>query len=628
MCGLLGTFSQAPIHPDLFETALDKLEHRGPDDTGTFRSQNENVTIGHRRLSLIDLNGGKQPFVSPDNKVVVAVNGEFYGYKEIRRQLQRDGFIFKSNSDSEIALFLYEKHGLDFITHLRGEFSIIIWDERQHLFAAVRDRFGIKPLCYRHNDKGFYVASEAKAILALDESRPQWDKDAFFSAASRQYIPGDRTLFEGVKQVPPGHMLIFKDNHLEINKYWDLDYPQQALVIDERDAISQFRHLLDESVQMRLQADRPACVHLSGGLDSSAISCLAAKYQQELTCFTVSFEDSNYDELPLARETANFIGADLQVIKVSTRDIVDKLEKAVYFSEGLGINGHFAAKFMLNQHIAQQGFSIALTGEGADELLAGYPHLRQDLFLQDDDYLKQLFNTNTASSGIMLAQGKTLPLSGLKPLGFIPSFLKAKSSMGYKIHSLLDNDFIESNHKRDCYAELLKEFDLDKQLKGRHKVEQSLYLWMKTAMVQYILRTLGDGCEMAHSIEGRLPFLDHKLFEFCRELPLNLKIRGHVEKYILREALRDILPAEIYHRQKHPFMAPPLSTQPQVIELLQDTLRSNSFAKLPFFDGHKVKQLLERMHLMDKAECKAWDPVLFTLLSSTFIQRQFMELAQ
>jgi asparagine synthase (glutamine-hydrolysing) len=561
------------------------------------------------------------------------VNGEFYDHERIRADLKAKGHIFKTLSDSEIVIHLYTEYGLDFITHLRGEFSFVLYDENTDRLIAVRDRFGIKPLCFTHNDEGLFIASEAKALFEMG-IQAQWNDYAFLHACNLQYVPADRSLFKGVSQLPPGHMLMFDGQNLNIKKYWDLDFPQEPIIAQKSEAeyIEEFRDLFQESVRLRLRTDVPLCAHLSGGLDSSAIAATAMKIQgRPLDCFTVSFAHEGYDELPVAQEMADHLGAPLHVVNVSQDDLVSTISDAVYYSEGLAINGHLAGKYMLNKAIKNAGFSVALSGEGADEALAGYPHLREDLIMSGNglnavganDKLKSLYQSNNKLAGVFLAHGDQLPLNSItQALGYVPSFLNAKASLGYRATSLLSDEYV---CETDFFKDMIHSFDIKGQLKGRHLVNQSSYLWTKLTLANYILRTLGDGCEMAYSIEGRVPFLDHHLFEYVRSLPMNMKIKGMSEKYILREALKPLVTKTIYERQKHPFIAPPVSrfSNAKLDNYIQDTLRSTDFKAMDFWDQKKVLAWLDQIPKMDAQDQAAAEPALMMILTSYLIQQRF-----
>jgi len=611
-------------------SALKALHHRGPDGQGMFISEDGKVALGHTRLATVGIATGAQPISSEDDQIQMVVNGEFYDFEKIRSQLQDRGYKFKTSSDSEIALHLYQEHGLDCLKHLRGEFALVIWDNRLKRLFVGRDRFGIKPVVYTVQNGKLYLASEAKAIFAAGIDA-KWDQESFFHSANMQYVLPDRTLFQGIKQLPPGHFLLAQNDKIAIERYWDLDYSldKDTLAGSDESLIAEFGAKLEDAVRVRLRAEAPVCAHLSGGLDSSAVVGLAMKHaNRPLKCYSISFEEESYDELVIAREMAEFAGADFEPIFVSQKQLIECLPDAVYYSEGFAVNGHLPAKYILNQVIGKGGYKVALTGEGADEVVAGYPHLRSDLFKSDgrQNLLAGLHASNSASAGIMLQHGQSLSLAAVKEkLGYVPEFLEAKGTLGYKICSVLTAQFKNQFAGRDAYSELLDCFPISAQMTGRSRVNQSLYLWSKTALVNYILRTLGDGMEMANSVEGRLPFLDHQLFEFARRLPLDLKIRGTTEKYILREAVKPLISETIYKRQKHPFVAPPLSrfANKEADSALQDALRSKKFESVPFFDHGKVRQLLDSLPDMKAEDRGALDPVLMTAMSAAALHDRY-----
>jgi len=634
MCGLTSIISwQNPVAEDKIKAGLNAITHRGPDDQGIWLSNNGRVALGHQRLSIIDLNTGKQPLSTVDKSVHAIVNGEFYGYQTIRTELINKGHQFQTNSDSEILIHLYQEYGTECLQYLNGEFAFILWDEAHEMLFVARDRFGVKPLCYTQRDDGLYMASEAKALFAMG-IKAQWDEYSFYHSANLQYTPQDRTLFKDIKQLQPGHMMIVKGHNVHIEKYWDMDYPSETetrpiTASDETAYIKTFHDLFKQSVETRLNADVPLCFHLSGGIDSSAVLGLASNIMDKpLDAFTVCFEHKDYDEFEQAQEMAQYANANFHPIHVSQEDLVTSLPDAVYHGEGLAINGHFGAKYMLNKAIKKAGFKVALTGEGADEVLAGYPHLRQDLFSlsNNTEQIAELYQSNTASAGVQLSVGDELNTDALQTaLGYRPHFLKAKASLGYKMCSILSQDYQARFTGTDCYQDLMDQLQIKQQLEKRHIVHQSLYIWSKLTLANYILRTLGDGMEMSCSIEGRLPFLDNKLFDFLRNLPMGMKIKDGTEKYILREAMKPYITKTIYKRQKHPFMAPPISrfSNKALDAMIQDTIRGEGFKAVPFFDRKKVLDMLNKLPNMNNEALTAMEPVLMMILTTTLMHQKF-----
>jgi asparagine synthase (glutamine-hydrolysing) len=632
MCGIFAAYNQHDKVTDYsLESALKALRERGPDGDGRWISSRRDVALGHTRLAIIGLNNGLQPIANEDNSVVAVVNGEFYDFERIRTQLLSLGHKFSTDSDSEIIVHLYEEHGVDCLRFLRGEFAFVLWDERKRRLFAGRDRFGIKPLSYSWQNNQLYLASTAKALFAAG-FRAAWDHESVFHSVHMQYVLPDRSLFAGISQLRPGHFLLVQDGIMSHQCYFDLDYPEELpepAPFEEAELIERFSAKFTESVRLRMRADTPICSHLSGGLDSSAILATAAKLSRvPIKAFSVSFDDAQYDEYSLAKAMAEKVNAEFHPVHVSQDDLIETLPAAVYWSEGLAVNGHLSAKFILNKEISKAGYKVALTGEGADEVLAGYAHLRSDLFRAQGqtELLAALHESNRASAGIMLSAGQSLSLESVKQrLGFSPGFLEAKASFAHKLSALLKDEFKAAFSRSEPYMELLDSFDFDGQLRNRHPVNQSLYLWSKMALSNYILHTIGDGTEMPSAVEGRVPFLDHELFELARSLPMSMKIKGTVEKYILREAARPIITDAIYRRQKHPFVAPPISSQvgDKARDTFQSQLRSREVQNLPFFEHKKLVGLLDRLPELSDDEQKAFDPVLMTVLSMSAMQQGF-----
>jgi asparagine synthase (glutamine-hydrolysing) len=465
----------------------------------------------------------------------------------------------------------------------------------------------------------------------------RWDRESFYQFNNFLTYQQDRTQFEGVFQVPPGHYLWATRNHMQIVPYWDFDYPAaDAIAASPRDHVEGFRAVLDEAVRLRLHADVPVGCYLSGGLDSCAALGLAAKHStRPIKAFTLSFDHSDYDELPIAREMAARAGADIQPISIRHEDLADHYADAVWHSETLFFNPHGIAKFLLSRAVNRAGYKVVLTGEGSDEILAGYPHFRRDLVLSGarahgagdvDKLLARLQDGNKISSGLLLPHGQTQKLDRLRhALGFVPSWMEAFSSLGAKFAPLFSDGFAREFAGRDAFANMLDTLDVRRQLRGRDVVNQSMYTWSKTLLPNYILNVLGDRMEMAHSVEGRVPFLDHRVVEVARSLPMSQKIHDMIEKHVLREAVRPVITDTVYRRQKHPFLAPPATLNPKgrLNQLLQDTVRGSRLAAVPFYDQKRVIALLDKVPAMDPVAQSAFDNVFSGILSACLLQERF-----
>jgi asparagine synthase (glutamine-hydrolysing) len=616
MCGIVAIFSRnAPISVGAVERATKSLYHRGPDGQRHWISRDCRVAFGHARLSIIDLTTGDQPIANEDERLRIIVNGEFYGYESIQKELEHRGHRLRTRSDSEIALHLYEELGADCLHQLRGEFALVIWDGVNRRIFAARDRFGIKPLFYALHEGTLYLASEVKALFAAGVPA-RWDGEIVYDSVdfgANQV----RTLYKGVFQVPPGHYLVATDEHIELSRYWDFDYPMSPDTAPERsdaEYAEEFRHTLDEAVRLRLRADVPVGCYLSGGIDSCAVLGLAARHHPEpIRAFTLTFDRPEYNEGEIAREMAAKAQAEFSPIPIRQDDLADHFADAIRHAETFCVNGHGVAKYLLSRAVRDLGYKVVITGEGSDEILAGYMHFRRDMTVH-----------KAANSSVPNGNGRALDaVSGV--LGFVPGWIETAIALSAKMHAVLSKEFLETCRGREGFSNFIKDIDVPGQLAGRHSLHQSLYLWSKTRLPNYILTLLGDRMEMAHSIEGRVPFLDHHLVELMRSQPVTQKIRGATQKYVLRESVRNVITDTVYRRHKHPFLSPPatLNQQSRFNILLQDTLRGPILGSMPFFDRPKVLNLLDNLYKMDEASRVANDQVLMTLLSACVLHDRF-----
>jgi asparagine synthase (glutamine-hydrolysing) len=638
MCGIVAMISSsAPVDGQALRRATATLHHRGPDGQGIWLDPSGRVGLGHARLSIIDLAGGAQPLANEDESVRAVVNGELYDFERQRAELEARGHRFRTGSDSEVLVHLYEEHGVRCVERLRGEVAFVLWDAHSRLLLCGRDRFGIKPLYYWDDGERLILASEAKALFAAGVGAA-WDVESFHMAASMGGTAPDRTLFAGVRQVPAGHYLLATPRHRSVVRYWDFDLPRADAPPDARsdeDHAAELRAELDEAVRLRLRADVPVAVYLSGGLDSCSLLGFAARYATSPPrAFTIAFDHPAYDELAIATEMAARAGAELTPVPVSDADLADDFGRAVVHAETPLNNTNGVAKFRLSRAVRDAGYKVVLTGEGSDEILAGYPHFRRDLLLEGrsgpdagvaDRRLAELSEQNTISRGILMPDGDGLSLRSVRALlgGFAPTWMEALSTAAAKLRGLLSREVLSAYGQRDAYALFAGTLDVT-QLEGRDRVHQALYLWGKSVLPNFILCVLGDRMEMAHSIEGRVPFLDHHVAELALHMPVGQKIRGTVEKYVLREAARPFLTETVYRRQKHPFLAPPASTTPgtRLHDLMQDTLRA-VLPRQSLYNEDAVLALLERLPTMDGATRAALDPVLLAILSVALLQESF-----
>jgi asparagine synthase (glutamine-hydrolysing) len=640
MCGIVAMLStQEQISESSLKRGIESLNHRGPDAKKIWISPEGRVGLGHTRLSIIDLTGGEQPIANRDETLRIVVNGEFYDFKRIQEDLRRWGYQLRTKSDSEIALHLYDEFGTECLHHLRGEFAFILWDKRKELLFAARDRFGIKPLYYSTYGDTLYLASEVKALFAAGVPA-YWDRESF-GLTNAGFLAHNRTLFANVYQVPPGYFLQASHSGIKLHRYWDFNYPRindSQFHKSEETYIEMLRDTLDEAIRLRLTADVPVGCYLSGGLDSAAVLGMAATHSPEpLTAFTLAFEEDAYNEEAIATEMARHTGANLQIVPIIPSDLVDNFADTVFQCETLYFsNTNATAKYLLSRAAREAGYKVVLTGEGSDEILGGYAHFRQDMLLhntkgQDEQtiqcLLEELKQNNKMSAGNVISDGgATEALDSVKQvLGFTPAWMEISAMWHLKFLSLYTTDFIHQFAQQDIYQLFLNQIDVRGQLVEREPLNKSLYLWSKTTLPNNILRVLGDGVEMAHSLEGRLPFLDHKVVELICQMPVSLKIRGLTEKYVLREAARPFITDTVYHRQKHPFIAPHSTLKPNesLFQFVRDTLCGREMASVPFYNQAAIIQLLDKIPNMNENQRLAIDPILMRMVSACIMQKRF-----
>ncbi|MEO6952251.1 MAG: asparagine synthase (glutamine-hydrolyzing) [Polyangia bacterium] len=607
MCGIVAVMAQGGTLDESacvgVERGMNALHHRGPDGQRAWLSPDRSVALGHTRLRIIDLAGGEQPIASEDETLHIVVNGELYDFERIQRELVAAGHRLRTGSDSEIALHLYEDLGPRCLDQLRGEFAFVLWDQRNDLLFAARDRFGVKPLYYAQHNGKLYLASELKALFEAGVPA-RWDEAAFYD---HLHVPmtADRSLFHGVYQVPPGHYLVATRGHVSLVRYWDLDFPIEPLRLTEAECIEQTRAALTEAVRLRLRADVPVGCYLSGGVDSAAVIGLASTLRKDpIDAFTIQFADPSYDESAIAAQIARHVNARFHPVLVTEQLLADHFAAATRFGEVPAGNLHGTAKYILSKAVHQAGFKVVLTGDGSDEIFGGYAHFRRDHILastatdsERGRRLADLAQVHQQTHGGLPLPNSSKGSSAVARaiLGHLPTFLDGLSSAGALFLPLLRPELRERTRHRDSQMTFLSRF-ARAPLEGRTPVHQSMYLWSRSAFTTYLLSAISDRVEMGASIEARQPFLDHWLVELGAQLPMDVKIKGTIEKYVLREAVRPYLPAVVLDRVKTPFSAPGFGIGQGATfrAMLEDSLRSGILDAQPFFDPSAVRRALDQ----------------------------------
>lgn len=632
MCGIVAVVSkQKPFSREAFVSATQRLLHRGPDEQHHWIAADGRAGLGHTRLSIIDLSTGSQPIASEDESLRIIVNGEFYDYERIRGDLEGRGHRFRTRADSEIALHLYEEKGPGCLDDLRGEFAFAIWDDKKETLFAARDRFGIKPLFYAYAGDVLYLASEVKALFAAGVPAT-WDAESVFHNVFLGQHE-DRTLFEGVKQVSAGHYLVANRQSVRIERYWDAGYPRAGseVVRSEEECVERVRSLLDECIRLRMRADVPVGCYVSGGIDSSAVLGIAATHSdRRVAAFTIAFDHPEYDESASARASAAHVGADFYPISVTEGDSADCFADAVWHGETIQYNAHGPARYLLSRAVQKNGYKVVLAGEGADELFAGYAFARTALLSSNGasrfgTWSRRFFRLVRPRTPAERTVAATSPFleRACRVLGVPPDMFDALAERLRLIGSLTAPGFARSFQDRDPFKEFMVQFDRRSALAGREPVKQILYLWLKSLFVNYVLA--GERLDMAHAVEVRLPFLDHKLFELTRDIPASLLARGGGRKHLLREATKSYVTDEVYRGAKQPFFGPPatLRVGNPLYVLVQDLLRSESFRSVPFFDQASVIALLDRIPELDEKARSSLDPILLMMASIAVLQERY-----
>lgn len=633
MCGIIAIRSGSqPVAIQSLLDGMQALRHRGPDGEGHWVAPDGLAALGHTRLSIIDLDTGAQPIANEDGSIRIVVNGEFYGFEALRSDLEKKGHRFRTRSDAEAALHLYEEYGSGCLDFLRGEFAFVIWDDNSKTLFAARDRFGIKPLFYAEAGGSLYLASEAKSLFAAGVPAAWNDEGVFqrlFACVSQE-----DSLFRGVRQVPPGHFLVASGRSVKLTRYWDADYPvapPAARDADPRKCLEEVKLLLEESVRLRMRADVPVGCLLSGGLDSAtALGIATAQCGRSMAAYTISFDDAEYDETRWARETAEFTGANLTVVSAADGELADHFVDSVRQGEIMQYNAHGTARYLLSGAVQRSGYKTVLAGEGADELFAGYGFCRPAALARPAagpmrarlEMAWRLMKPRNAQQKVI---ARTSPwLARASKVMALPAdmMLSLTERMGV-LRSVMAPECLHQFRRSDPYRDLWNSIDAAEKVRGREPAKQLIYLWLKSFFPGYILAA--DRADMAHGVEVRLPFLDHVLFEFMRNVPVHTLAFGGQNKYVLREAAAQYLANSIRTRPKKPLMAPPFAARPggRLFAVIQDILRSKAMDNVPFFAPGVVAALADDAHSRRRDGRASADPLLIMAASLCILQESY-----
>ena len=631
MCGISGIVNLAerprPTAAEL-QRMITRLEHRGPDGYGYYHDQE--VGLAHARLSIIDLEGGDQPIHNEDRSIQLVFNGEIFNYIELRRELEKKRHRFYTRSDTEVIVHLYEQHGEGFVSHLNGQFAIALWDSRKKRLILARDRVGIRPLFYTVVKERLLFASEIKALFACPEVERKLNHAALGQIFTYWSALAPHSIFEGILALPPGHLMVVEDGALRVEKYWDWEFPEEFS--DRRsadDLATELRELLIDSVRLRLRSDVPVGAYLSGGLDSSVTTSLIKHYTDTpLRTFSVGFEEGEFDESSYQRRLVEYLGTDHSHVLCRKTDICEQFPRVIWHTESPVLRTAPTPLMILSGMVRDEGYKVVLTGEGADEVLGGY-----DIFKEAK--IRRFWGRFPGSSMRPAILGRLYPYLGNNPVanpayaqqffrqgmeyaskpyfGHIPRWMTTRRSWQF-----LSQELRAALPERQSYADL--EATLPSAIKSWKGLNRDQYIEAHTLMSGYLLSSQGDRVAMANSIEGRFPFLDHRVIEFANKLPQRYKIMGLNEKYLLKRAMRGLIPEQIRTRSKQPYRAPDshsFFTDGRPAEYVEYLLGEQRIGEAGYFDPAAVGKLLNkcaRGRAIGFADNMAFTGILSTML--------------
>ncbi len=581
MCGICGALGLRD--EGLVRRMCDAITHRGPDDAGYYGDGD--FCMGMRRLAIIGIATGHQPIHNEDGTVQVVYNGEIYNYKALKASLEGQGHRFYTACDTEVIPHLYEEYGDAFPSHLRGMFAISLWDARKRRLVLVRDRLGIKPLYHTTIDGAFLYASEAKQFLEYDGFRPAMNTDAVDRMFTYRTIPGTDTMFKGVYKLLPGHMLVHEGGRPTITRYWDIPAGEAPPATADAYAAG-LRALLEESVRIRLMSEVPLGAYLSGGLDSSAIVALMSKSSEgPVNTFTVGYGEAT-DEFEYARRVADHCGANYNEIRIGMDHMTQFIPRVLWHAE-VPLSDPAAVPFYVTSQALKKHVTVALLGEGSDELYAGYGEYRP------------------------LAQGIIPEVLRRKYFEFRRTPLTAADKRRYFGGALRGNGLDPA-----------REVDGSLSAGGRDILYRALRFDVAQVLPNHQLLRV-DKISMAHSIEARVPFLDHRVVEYSMSLPSAVKLHGGMPKYVLKKAVADLLPPEIVHRPKKGFNIPiDIWMEKDLREVIDCVLDSERFGGRGYFNAPAIRQLSRGRGLSrGKANYATWLAFMVEMWNRVFIDQ-------
>ncbi len=629
ICGKLNLDQHEPVDAALLGRMLRTLQHRGPDGDGEYRSGP--VALGHRRLSIIDLDTGAQPMFNEDGTIAIVFNGEIYNFQELRRELVARGHVFKSQSDTEVIVHLYEELGEGCVERLRGMFAFALWDDRKKTLFLARDRVGIKPLYYVRTEKAFLFASEIKALLADPSVSREINLPAIDRFVSYFYLPGEETLFRHIRKLEPGHLMTVHQGEVRIRQYWDLSFTRRSPVPSFNEAVEQLREILRRSVRDHLISDVPVGVLASGGMDSTGILRYAAEQSSRpIQTFTVGFDGAGVvDERPYAKIAAQAYGAVHHEMTMTSSDFRDFLPRYVWHAEEPVCEPPAVALYYVTRLARESSVKVLLSGEGGDEAFGGYQNYSDVLWLE------ALKTKVGPAKGILRAGLRLLSAAGwihgpryhAWASASLPEYYFSRTAHpGTVFHrrkrALYQPDFARELGAVDASAPSRRLFE---RVAGESTLHQMLYVDTKTWLPDDLL-VKADKMTMATSVELRVPLLDHTVLEFAASLPEEYKVRGNDRKRLLKAALEESVPRELLERKKAGFPVPYVRwLRRDLHDWLCDTIDSNNAAIHTYFSRAQVRAIVEKHTRTGIGSAEVFGLLVLELWHRAFVREPILD---
>ncbi|MBU1043559.1 MAG: asparagine synthase (glutamine-hydrolyzing) [Candidatus Omnitrophica bacterium] len=620
MCGICGQFNFTKSHKiDLptLKAMVAIMRHRGPDEFGFYHDSD--IGLGHARLSIIDITGGKQPIHNEDESVWITYNGEVFNYIELREELEKKGHKFYTHCDTEVLVHLYEEHGPDFVKRLNGQWAFAIWDKAKKQLMLSRDRVGIRPLFYTVVDGSLIFGSEIKSIFMDNRVERAIDPSGLAQMFTLWSNIGSQTVFKGINELPPAHFLLAKDGDIKIERYWDIDFSRMDAPkenISEDEYAEQLLDLLKDAARLRLRADVPVAAYLSGGLDSSFITALVTKhFNNHLKTFSVAFEDKDYDESGFQHKMQSCLGTEHKEIRCSYSDIGEVMPEVIWHTEKPLIRTAPAPLFMLSKLVRDNNMKVVLTGEGADEILAGYDIFREMKIRR----FWAKFPDSKIRPELFSSLYNYLPNWPKKVNPFLKAFymkdlLDVKNPVyshlpKWKTSSSIVDYFSEHNKASLGNAHNIDNVEgyLPKGFDSFDDLSKAQYLEIVTLLSGNLLNSQGDRVMLGHSVEGRFPFLDYRVMEFCAKLPTKMRLNLMNEKYLLKKISKNYVPNDIIKRKKQGYRSPDSASffNNDKLEYIKDILSSENIKQTGYFDAKAVENLIKKCTIADTSKISA-----------------------